>query len=445
MPDRKSSMKRILFVRRAYGFGGAEIRLLDWLSRIDYTKNKVFVSNPVDLFSERLTKRGIPATYVSLSEDQARALFGVYDPKTGLELGRGSFWQLLRAWLRFLVGIRPDAVILMDGYFFDFPLACVLAAFLVSRGRVYMTEHSSPRREFPPKTRSLHFGFIPGLGLWWCRQVLPRILPWHLRGRVSRRVLAASAGVRERIVSLYGYPRAKMGVINHGVDPGRFHPSPLGRQRWRTAQGIPERDTVLLYTARLSREKGLDKLLTVFQTLSRSHDHLWLLLAGDGPMREDVNELVAQGSSQKIRLLGHVEDVSELLQASDIYVLASESEGFGIALIEAMATSMVCVATRSDGPEGIVQHGENGFLAESGADGLLRSLEQASQLSPEQRGEMGNKARQTVLAKYRLEDAIEHALKLLDIEYAPETPLGAVIPGQPSPPERQALSLSGFR
>lgn len=70
-------MKRILFVRRAYGFGGAEIRLLDWLSRIDYTKNKVFVSNPVDLFSERLTKRGIPATYVSLSEDQARALFGV--------------------------------------------------------------------------------------------------------------------------------------------------------------------------------------------------------------------------------------------------------------------------------------------------------------------------------------------------------------------------------
>jgi glycosyltransferase involved in cell wall biosynthesis len=416
-------MRRLLFVRRAYGFGGSEIRLLDWLSRIDYTKNTVFVANPVDVFSGRLTARAIPATYVSLSEDQACQLFGIYDPEAGRELDRGSFWQLLKAWLHFLVGIRPDAVILMEGYFFDFPIACVLAAFLVTRGRVYMTEHSCLQQEFASKTRSLHFGFLPGLGLWWYRQVWPRIWPWSLRGKLCKRVLAASEGVRDAIVKSYAYPLSKMGVINHGVDPSRFCPSAANRKTWRELQGIPEQDTVLLYTSRLSLEKGLNKLLAAFQTLSCQHDRLWLVVAGDGPLREDVEKLARLGPSRRVRLLGHLEDVTEVLQASDIYVLASNSEGFGIALIEAMASGLICVATRSAGPESIVQHGETGILAEPSIEGLLRGLEQALSLSPQQREEMGNNARQTVLAKYTLADAVERALRLLDIEYACETPL----------------------
>lgn len=70
--------QRVLFARRTYGFGGLEIRLLDWLAHLDYSRYDVFVLTPTDVFSERIARRGIGATCVPLSDQASDALFGYY-------------------------------------------------------------------------------------------------------------------------------------------------------------------------------------------------------------------------------------------------------------------------------------------------------------------------------------------------------------------------------
>jgi glycosyltransferase involved in cell wall biosynthesis len=434
-------MKRILFVRRAYGFGGAERRLLDWLGQIDYSQCEVLVANPVDVFSERIRRRGLPAKYVTLSSEETRAIFGESAPSSGKdELAAGGFWRFFIPWLRFLGRIRPQQLVLMQGYFFSFPLATVLAASIVTLGHVYMTEHSVLLQKPPRRTTRRHFGVLPGLGLWWYRNVWPKVWPWSVRARLCKRVLAASEEVMNDEVSFYGYPRGKMGIIHHGVDTLHFSPSPANRARWRQAHGIPAEHVVIVSTARLHVQKGIDRLLRAFATLMAQRDDLWLLLAGDGPLRGEVEASIRSIERGRLRqtavLLGHVEDVSSVLQASDIYVLPSDNEGFGIALIEAMATGLVSVATRTAGPDEILSDGETGFLVEVSDEGVFHGLQRALRLTPDERERMGGRARRAVLDRFDVRAAVKNALDLLDIAMATKvSEAGPGEAGQPIAPD----------
>ncbi len=420
-------MKRILFVRRAYSFGGAERRLLDWLSQIDYSRNEVYVVSPVDVFSERIKSAGIPAKVVALSQVQADSIFGSGNPLRGKDdLAKGGFWEFFRPWLRLLRRLRPDQVVMMQGYFYSMPLACVLAAYLVSRGHVYMTEHSALLEGPPAKTTRLHWGVIPGTGLWWYRQVWPSVWPWRMRAGLSKRILAASQIVLDREVSYYGYPRKKMGIIPHGVDTLRFAPSPSMRRHWRERHNIPLSDVVIVCVARFSREKRIDRLLNAFLAMAPTYPNLRLLLAGDGPLRPEMEAAVrcvnGRDVSQRVCLLGQVQEVVPLLQASDIHVLPSDNEGFGIALIEAMAAGLVCVSTRTAGPSQIITDGENGFLVEISDRGIFDGLAKAIRMSPGERARMGARARETVVERYELRSAVTHALRMLDIEARTDVP-----------------------
>lgn len=422
-------MKRIVFVRRASGYslGGANRRLLDWLSEIDYSKSQVSVVSPVDVFSNRIREEGIRAGCIVLSPEENNALFGHYDPVSGSdELATGTFLRFFVPWLRFLLRLRPDQVVLMQGYFFSFPLACVLAAYIATRGRVYMTEHSALLQGPPAKTTRRHFGLFPGLGLWWYRKVWPSVWPWRLRASLCRRILAASDTVKDREVAFYGYPPNKMGIINHGVDVARFAPSRASRAQWRVRHGIPAGDVVLVSTGRLHAQKRIDRLLKAFLAVAAERSDLWLILAGDGPAKPDVEALIRSYGDEppirRIMLLGHVEDVPPVLQASDIYVLSSDTEGFGIALVEAMATGLVCVSTETEGPQEIVTNGDDAFLVALSEGGLIRGLRKALQMSPGERSRMGERARQTVVAKYGVRSAVSNALRLLNIEMRKDIP-----------------------
>src|SRR5205085_10310804 len=132
---------------------------------------------------------------------------------------------------------------------------------------------------------------------------------------------------------------------------------------------------VLVSTARLSGWKRVDRLLEAFESVSDARHDLWLALAGDGPFRAEVETFInGSRAKQRIKLLGYVEDVSAVLQASDIFVLPSDNEGFGIALTEAMATKLVCIATRTAGPDDIIEDGKNGLLVDVRCDGVLTGL-----------------------------------------------------------------------
>ena len=163
-------------------------------------------------------------------------------------------------------------------------------------------------------------------------------------------------------------------------------------------------------------------MIQAFGVLSLKYNDLRLLLTGDGPLRDDLKSLARSvNNRENIRFLGHVEDVCAILRASDIYVLPSDEEGFGIALAEAMACELVCVATKTVGPSEIIDDGLSGFLTDLTYDGVLKGLDQALRLDHKEREAIGNRARQRIVDNFRVEQTVAKGLAFMEISPATAT------------------------
>jgi glycosyltransferase involved in cell wall biosynthesis len=315
------------------------------------------------------------------------------------------------SWIRYLVQLGPDQIILAEGAFRNFWLPTVLAASVVTQGNVWMMElHPAP--EPLKKTTRVRFGLFRGMGL------SERVRAWLVRG-----ILSVSQGVKDRLVRSYGYAPEKVGVVYNGVDTKRFSPASQDtRAALRRGLQIPDEAVVIVSAARLDQIKRLDRLIQAFATLSLDHKDLCLLLTGDGPLRDELKSLAQSvNNCENIRFLGFVEDVCPVLQASDVYVLPSDEEGFGIALVEAMACQLVCVATKTVGPSEIIEDGRNGFLTDLSYEGVLEGLHQALTLGHNEREVMGSRARRKVLDNFRVEEAAAKGLAFMEINPATGT------------------------
>ena len=390
---------RILVIRRAGVFGGVERYLLDLLEGIDFERAAVWLACPQDIFSERIARLGLPVKCIPL-----RVPF------------EGGFLRAFVAWFLFLWRIRPNKIIMVYGGFTEYPLPAVAAAYSVSRGNVYLMFHGMT--PLPAKSSKIHFRFLPGFGLWWYRALLRVRAVNHL----ARRVLAVSNGVRDLLIHDYGCPAQKIAAVYHGVDCSRFSPASAGdRSEFRRAHNLPEDAVVIVSTARLAPFKRLDRLIRAFDQLATRHENLWLLLAGDGPMRDEIACLASSAeSARRIRLLGHVEDVAPVLRASDIYVLPSDTEALPLALLEAMATGLVCVASNLPGLTETIRDGENGFLAEPTEEGLKSTIERVLKLNKAQKGVLVENGRQTVLSRFEVTAAIQRELTYLEVRCTTE-------------------------
>ena len=114
----------------------------------------------------------------------------------------------------------------------------------------------------------------------------------------------------------------------------------------REELGVREDELLILSMARLAPDKGLEYLIEAAALLLRTERRFRIAIAGDGEVRAQLEELAFNlGVSDRVRLLGFREDVSDLLAACDLVVLPSLREGLSIALLEAMAAGKPIVAT----------------------------------------------------------------------------------------------------
>ena len=143
--------------------------------------------------------------------------------------------------------------------------------------------------------------------------------------------------------------------------------------------------------------KGIPYLLKAARILLRHGANVKVLVVGDGSIRLDLMTQTRDlGISENVVFLGHREDTDELLQALDIFVLPSLSEGIPMALLEAMAASRAIVASRVGGIPEIVDDGSEGFLVEPmDVDGLAASCRRLIE-SPDVARRMGEQARKRV-------------------------------------------------
>jgi L-malate glycosyltransferase len=314
---------------------------------------------------------------------------------------------VLISWLRYLRRLRPDKVILAEGRFRELALGPVLASFVVTRGNVWLMQLHPP--PLPTKENSpSRWGLLPF-------SLRERARVWLIRG-----VLSVSQGVKDRLVRMYSYPTEKVEVVFNGVDAEHFVPaSEETRRALRRDLQIADDAVVVVSTARLDRTKRLERLIEAFGAVSTKRKDIYLLLTGEGPERDRLERIGRSvDNCDNIRFLGYVADVSEALQASDIYILPSDEEAFGIALVEAMSCELVCVATKTVGPSEIIEDGVNGFLTDVSYDGVLNGLQRALQLEPKERQTLGRRARQKVLAHFRVENSVTKALRFLEIGLA---------------------------
>ena len=124
-----------------------------------------------------------------------------------------------------------------------------------------------------------------------------------------------------------------------GVDTERFRPRRSGRERVRAELGVPLDGKLLISVGELSARKNHAVVVQALQTLP---DDYWYAIVGKGELAE---ELLALDRTGRLRLLGYREDVRELLWASDLFVFPSLQEGLPVALMEAMAAGLPCVAS----------------------------------------------------------------------------------------------------
>ena len=217
--------------------------------------------------------------------------------------------------------------------------------------------------------------------------------------RVAHRYYVDSIiGVSSQIERAYKAEGERFGVtcIPNGIDlDGRL----VQTDRWRTRKelGIDSETCLIGTIGRLTPVKGIPYLLEAARMLLRQGANVKVLVVGEGSIRSD---LMAQtrdlGISKDVVFLGHREDTKKLVEALDIFVLPSLSEGIPMALLEAMAASRAVVASRVGGVPEIVEDGSEGFLVEPmDVNDLTEKCLRLIQ-SPEMAQKMGQMARARV-------------------------------------------------
>ena len=159
-------------------------------------------------------------------------------------------------------------------------------------------------------------------------------------------------------------------VIHNFVDIARFSKRPIDAFRKVIA---PQGERIILHASNFRKIKRIADVIQIFD-LVRKEIPAKLLLVGDGPERPMAEELIRKlDLAEHVRLLGKQQDMEEIYVISDLFLLPSEYESFGLAALEAMAAGAPVVASDAGGIPEIILPGENGFLSSVGdVDGMAQ-------------------------------------------------------------------------
>lgn len=170
------------------------------------------------------------------------------------------------------------------------------------------------------------------------------------------------------------YAEKKVRLVENGVDLTYFKPDEAGRRAARDKWHFAAQDIVFVCVARLAKEKNHKLLLQSFAAVYAKNPFVRLLLVGDGPERENLQNFVQKNGLEKgVIFAGEVSNVLEFLLASDVFVLASSIESLPVSLLEACSCALPALVSKIGDMPRAVLHGENGFVF-NGKDPVLLSV-----------------------------------------------------------------------
>jgi len=204
---------------------------------------------------------------------------------------------------------------------------------------------------------------------------------FHFPGRHSRAypvLERVSTALTDRVVCVCEAVRASH-APRLGGDPRRFvvipngvgeAPTPAPRAATRAALGVPEDAPLVLAVGSLTRQKAQHLLLEALARPALAGARAWI--AGEGPLAAELaRRAEALGLGARVAWLGARQDVGDLLEACDVFVLPSEREGLSVTLLEAMRAGRPAVATAVGGNPEAVADGVTGRIVPPGDPGAL--------------------------------------------------------------------------
>ncbi len=336
---------RILQLITGLGQGGAEQIVFDLASRLDRGRYEVSVCSMLDVSDSQ-------GVYVGKLKD---AGVGV------MSLSLTRKWQLGRAMAleQLLRDLRPDV---LHCHMFH---ANVLGRWLGRRAgipAIIATVHVVERRWRPWR--------------FWLERKTDRL------GTIT---VCVSNAVLEFHSARVRIPRERFVVIPNGIDTAFFERPSRGRGDVRAELGVRPGARIVGSVGRLDRQKGHRHLIRAFAEIAGGIRDAELVIVGDGPELASLRAISARsGCADRIHLVGRRSDVPDLLAAFDVFVMPSTYEGFGLALVEAMAAGVPVVASAVDslpdvlgadepgGPAGwLVPPADPAALAEAIRDALV--------------------------------------------------------------------------
>ncbi|MCS7230370.1 MAG: glycosyltransferase family 4 protein [Candidatus Kryptonium sp.] len=224
-------------------------------------------------------------------------------------------------------------------------------------------------------------------------------------------VIAPSRDVANGFLKNLPVGKEKVRIIHLGIDVDKFKFREDRREKIRKEFGFKD-EVVIGIVSRFSPGKGHEDLFKAFKILSEEIKNVKLLIVGEPTVGElnyakKLQELEKElGIEDKTVWTGFRRDINDILCGVDIFVAPSHAEAFGLSLVEAMATELPVVATKSAGFLDIISDGENGLFFEKGnyqdlaekIKFLINNQELAKQL--------GKKARETAREKFSFEKYI---------------------------------------
>ena len=346
----------VLFFITCLGFGGAQkqvVQLAAHMDRKGWPVKGVVSLLPIQRKPVELTNRRIPLYSLGI--------------RTKAEAVRG----VVRA-IRLLRRLRPE----------------VLVTFLFHGTLV--GGFARPWAGAPPMVSS-----IRGENLASSR----RNLRFLIHRRLSRATVVNSKRLAMRIGGSHDRLPSDLRVIPNGIELHDGRPARQGLSR--ESLGLAMHDFVWLAVGSLLPVKDYETLLRAFAALDIGFRPR-LLIAGDGPLHETLTKEVHRlGLDSRVTLLGTRQDVDELLDLADAFVMSSRSEGMPNALMEAMAAGKPVVATKVGGVEELITHGREGYLVEPGRPaGLVHAMRRIMVFPIDRQKKLGRNARTRVLREH---------------------------------------------